>query len=298
MGLPIEVPDWTRAIQLVGQDPSGNPILVALDATGNIIAVLKATYAGVLKNVACDSEGRMIMIPTDPADVWGNAISMGNAELAVRLGYPGGYDDRGRTLFTDSFEEGLVRGFGGGAGTGAAYKVSSTSSRMRGLALKLTAGSNSLRLASYGYFLPYPTLSKVGLQCAFTVEANTEYFRVAFWFYDGTHLNYATIRYDHVNQKVQYYDSAGAWQDLITSINLVGGAVAYHYLKMVIDLATMKYHRVSVDGYSWVAGNLSLQVTTDPSTTQFFCKLFHYGAAATNAVSYVDNVIITQNEPA
>ena len=296
--MAIEVPDWYRTVALVGQDAAGTPVVVLLDSTGAIMAVMKGEYAGTLKNIAVDASGRVIMIPTDPADVWGNAISMGNAELAVRMGYPGGYDDRGRVLFTDSFEEGLSKGTSDKDGTLSAVEISSTSARLRGLSLKLTAGSDAGRYAAYEWYLPQPMPSKLGAQFIFTVDADTEYILVLLLLYDGSTCYQAMIRYDRVNSKVQYYNSAGVWTDLITSVSLLAYSKAFHYLKMVIDLEGNVYHRVLLDRWSWTTGGISLRATASSTSPRFSSQIIHYGALAANPSSYVDGVVFTQNEPA
>jgi len=233
----------------------------------------------------------------DAEDVWGQISGMGLGQLAVRLGYPGGFDNRGDVLFTDSFEEGLTKGVVTKGVAGAAVEVSTTSCRLGGFSLKLTAGSDGESWAGYLYALPYPTLAKVGAMCAFTVQADTEYIELLYSFYDGTYRHEAGIRYDHVNSKIQYKDAGLTWQDLITNVPLYAYDTGYHYLKVVIDLATAEYHRVLVDGYSWLIGELDYYHELDDTSPLFYCTLYHYGAEDANAVSYIDSVIFTQNEP-
>ena len=294
MVLP-EVPDWTQLIQLMGQY-AGTPTLVAVDAVGNIVAVMKGEYAGTLKSIAVDAAGRVIMIPTDPADVWGNAISMGNAELVARLTGLGGYDRRGNAIFFDIFDAGLAKGSPVVYGTGAAVEISTASARYGGYSLKLTAGSDSSREAGFQYYLPYPIFSKVGFETSFTVGTNTTYFTIHLNLYDGSTYYSAGVRFDEDNSKVQYLSGAAGWQDLITGVTLYELSKAYHTLKMVIDLASGKYHRVFLDGWSWTAGDLSFYSEASVLGKRFLGHVRHYGAAGTNAVSYIDGVIITQNE--
>jgi len=99
-------PDWVNVNWLVG-DYSGTPTLIAVDADGNIIVVMKGEYEGSLKTVAVDEGGRILMIPTDPADIWGNAISIGLGELIAALSVAKRFDKRGSVLFLEDFENGL-----------------------------------------------------------------------------------------------------------------------------------------------------------------------------------------------
>lgn len=234
----------------------------------------------------------------DPVDIWGNAVIIGLRELAIRLGYPGGYDDRGQALLVDDFQSGLRKGETLISGTGAKVELSSTNSRFGGLSLKLTAGSDSSRYAGYSYYLPYHAQTNIGLQLAFVVEANTEYVELDLTLYDGAKDHLARVRYDHVNSKVQYYDSAAAWQDLITGVELKALDEYFHFMKVVVDLENDKYLRVLVDSWSWTTGDLDIYTGTIITTKLLSWEIYHVGKAATNAVSYIDGVITTWNEPA
>jgi len=237
------------------------------------------------------------VIILDRQDVFGSVIEMGLAELAVRLGYPGGFDNRGDVLFVDSFEEGLSKGKSGTSGTGGEVEASSTSARLRGLSLKLTAGKDASRYAYYEYWLPYPVLGKVGLQLAFTVDANTDYLWFLISLYNGDNWYQGHFKYDSVNSKLQVYDDTDTPQDIITDAPLYQDPKAYHYFKGVIDLEEYKYHRALLDGWSWTDADINLATGTSGLSKRFNATVYHYGLLDTNPVSYVDGVIFTQNEP-
>jgi len=52
-------PDWKRSVRLYGWDGT-NIIPCLLDSNGNLIAIIKGDYAGTLKTVAVDDQGRML----------------------------------------------------------------------------------------------------------------------------------------------------------------------------------------------------------------------------------------------
>jgi len=294
----IEVPDWYRTVALVGVDITGEPVVVLLDSTGAIMAVMKGEYAGTLKNIAVDSSGRVIMIPTDPADIWGNAISMGNAELAARLTGLGGFDRRGNAIFATTFEDGLVGWATALSGTGAEIVLSTTTSRKGGYSVKMTPGSDANRLVDLYRYFPYPKATKFGFEVCFTVTTNVEYIQIILIFRDGTNVYTASVRYDESAKKFEYQDSAGNWQELLTSKNLIASTYAFHTMKLVVDADSKKYVRflindseVSMSGYGvWPVASTSapmlqpwVRITAD---------------AGTNPNVYLDSAILTQNEPA
>lgn len=60
--MPVpEVEDWTQLIQLMGQYDT-TPTLVAVDASGNIIAVMRGDDAGTLRTLAVDSNGQLYVL--------------------------------------------------------------------------------------------------------------------------------------------------------------------------------------------------------------------------------------------
>lgn len=339
---PIEVPDWYRAVALVGVDSNGDPTVVLLDSTGAIMAVMKGEEDGTLRNIKVDSAGRMIavirdptsdnyiaidsdgfitavlkgifsgtlktikvdtdgrmeMIPVDPADIWGNAISMGNAELAASLGFPHRYDRRGNIVFVESFENGVSHWALSGGGTGAAFELSSTFALYGGLALKLTGGSDGSKMSTAVLDPSHPVLGKIGLELVFTVQSVLEFFEVRINLYDGTNLHQGRIRSDQVNSKIQYYSSAGAWVDLIDPLALRTGPPAYHHLKLVVDLSADKYVRCLVDDNEEDMSAIDLYAPADASAARFYMEIFGYSVAGNNGVTYVDGVIVTQSEPA
>lgn len=292
---PIAVDAAGRIISVIRDPTSDN--YIAVDSSGRLVAVIKGMHDSTPTDVAVDTAGRMIMIPTDPADVWGNAISMGNAELVARLTGMGGYDRRGNALLCDDFEGGLSKGLKTSYGTGKEVKLSSLTARSGSLSLKLVPGSEADSWAGYWYYLPYPFFKKVGLEAAFTVDTETAHFELFFRLYDGTYYYEAAIRYDETNKRVLYYQEPGTWVELIANTPLYKDDANFHVMKMILNLEDMTYHRVLLDSWSWVTGGLDMYTTEDTISKRIYFAVTHYGNTGHNPVSYVDSVIITQNEP-
>ena len=340
MSSVIEVPDWYRTVALVGVDITGEPVVVLLDSTGAIMAVmkgeyagtlkniavdasgrivsvirdptsdnyiaidangyiaavLKATYSGTLKNVACDSEGRIIMIPTDPADVWGNAISMGNAELAAVLSPAKRFDRRGNLVFFDNFESGLGKGIIDAVGSGADVVLTSSESREGAFSCKLVGGSTLGKYARYFYWLGYRPASKLGVECHFRLSANVAYFTIDLYAYDGTKYHRGSISYDPANDKYIYCDSAGVWQDLLTSKTHSESASYFYPIKLVIDPVNDLYVRALIAGQEVNMSAYALPTGTSTLIPDLYANFRVDSLGATNPAVYIDAVIVTQNE--
>lgn len=296
--MAIEVPDWYRTVALVGVDGAGAPVVVLLDSTGAIMAVMKGEYAGTLKNIAVDSSGRVIMIPTDPADVWGNAISMGNAELAARLTGMGGFDRRGNAIWLWDFEHGLGKWDKDlGAGTGAAVNIG-TISRNGAYAAKLTAPSDGDLTVIITTDLAFPTLSKMGFEVSFTLAQYTTKVEADLMVYDGTNQYQGLIRYDYGNTRFEYQASDGSWTVLESSLNLDREANCYHTIKIVVDPSTGKYVRAILDDTAHDIDTAAMKSVASALAPHLAIQVKHLGTSGQLPVIYIDSIIVTQNEPA
>ena len=294
----IEVPDWYRTVALVGQDATGTPVVVLLDSTGAIISIMKATYSGVLKNVACDDQGRMIMIPTDPADVWGNAISMGNAELAARLTGVGIYDRRGDIFFVEDFENGIANWSRVASGTGGGIYLSTTYSKSKGYSMAIQAPTDAGYQETANISLFYPNPSKIGVVVSFTLHADVAAIRLEVMFYDGITYHHAGIEYDEVNTQLEYKNAAGSWIAFETDLNLSKSEDLFHTAKLVVNMKTQKYVRFLLDDNEWDTSAYSYY--TVDSSIRPYMRIWLSNIAVDNSqpTIYFDNVIVTQNEPA
>lgn len=296
--MAIEVPDWSRVVWLTGKDPSGDPIIIGTDANGYIIAVMKGEYAGTLTTVAVDAAGRILMIPTDPADVWDNAISTGIGELIAALTPAKRFDRRGDIIFIEGFESGLTHGVVTTSGTGAAVAVTTAEARSGGLAAKLTGGSDGSRYAALSWYFHQTPEGKIGLEAHFRPDADIQYLVLQIAWYDGAELHQGNLRWNNDNEDFEYYDSAGAYQQLQTGDDLIGRAGLFHTAKLVVDVENDLYHRALCRAAEVDMSSYALYTPTDTSGPYILFTVFLYSHSGDNDWCYLDNVIMTQNEPA
>lgn len=296
--MPIgPAPDWTDITWMIG-NYEGTPTLIAVDEDGKMIAVFQGLGPDGLITLKTDDEGRLIAILTDPGDVWQVFKQMGLAEHAVRVGGIGGYDRRGDAIFIETFEDGRARWGINDADTGSEAELTTVNPLQGGLCMKMTAGSGGTRRIGIWHNPPYPILGKVALEGSFTLEADVEFIEWWILLYDGTTRHIAMVRYDNVNNKVQYMNSGGVYTDLITGVDLYNALYSYHTLKVVIDVVNDLYVRVLIDSWSWTDGDLALQTVADSDPKRYYVALDAYAVSGQDAVSYFDRIIVTQNEPA
>jgi len=279
-------------------DYTGTPTTLAVDSSGNIVAVIKGNYAGALKTVATDADGRMLMIPYDPDDIWGNAIGTGNAEVIATLTPAKRYDRRGNVIFWDTFEHGLRAWAVAKTGTGADVCLSTEYVRDGSYSVRLRGGSDSSMLATIAKRTPMPALQRVGLEASWCWGDNADY--IALWlYYRYNNVRYtAQVRWVNSTQDFEYYDSAGAWQDIEIGKTIGTDERDWQIMKLVIDLTTHKYVRAFLNDEEYDLSGIAYYSTALAAENTMEAAVLLISTAGNNAEAWVDSVIYTENEPA
>jgi hypothetical protein len=288
--------DYTRKVILYAKyNDTFIPVLV--DSEGNIVSVFKGDYFGALQTVKVDSEGRIIALITDELDIYGNKVIVGNAELAVRLGSEKFFDRRGDVFLIDNFEAGSSKWELGGGGAGNAQTLTTDKARSGGYSIKLTGGSDGELLARMYNYFPYPVLSKWGFETHFSIGPGIDKLYFLIRQETGIHAKLASILYDRTNQKLQYLDSSNIYQDIQTSFLLYENTYLFHVFKLVADLENFKYVRLITNETEYDLSAYDMYSFSNIATKHLKVAIYLYSRSGNNDSIYVDNVIITQNEP-
>jgi hypothetical protein len=271
---------------------------VAVDASGNIVAVIKGDYAGTLKTLATDDDGRLLIVPYDPDDIWGEAIAMGNAELAACITVAHRFDRRGNVVFMDDFGTGYSNWIGAFSGTGGANTVSAITSRSGSYSILLTTGKVAGGNASLSKYWPRSSTGRLGFEVSFAPTTDNPTFRIDFRHYDGAKYHIFSVRYDYPNDKLQYLDDAAAWQDVATSLAFYPNRTSFNTIKVVCDLSDNTYERVMMNDAEYDLSGIDTKEVVSVTAPYLSLVVLADGDASNNYLVYVDDVILTQNEPA
>ncbi|MCK5504545.1 MAG: hypothetical protein KAJ10_05255 [Thermodesulfovibrionia bacterium] len=220
-----------------------------------------------------------------------------NGELAARLGSVNTFDRRGNVIFMDDFEASLFKWRLATVGAGAAGVLASEYARNGSQAARLTAGSG---LNSYAVIYRYwatPTSTKVGFEASFTTHADVDRIVLDISIYDGTTYNHATAAVSISSDLVYISIGPAGTQTLFSSLNLYNFNYSFHTLKVVFDYATGKYVRVIFDDQEADASAYSIETAASAVAHSMFFGVWSVNSKAGNPDIYVDDVIITQNEP-
>ncbi|GAJ14669.1 unnamed protein product [marine sediment metagenome] len=163
--------------------------------------------------------------------------------------------------------------------------------------MKLVAGSDGLQEAALRADLAYPTLSGLGLEFTFSLEADTDRISGALWWDDGTTLWQAQVEYDLPNTQLEVYARFAGMTPFAPGVVLTQLDQPANTLKFVVDALTGRYVRCILNDVlydlsayeAWRVGSLARATMN--------AYVYHYGVAPKNPVAYIDNVIVTQNEP-
>lgn len=225
-------------------------------------------------------------------------FSLGDlSELAARFGSPLTFDRRGNVLLAEDFRNGTGPFYTSYNGDGGSVELSTRHTRQGSYSMKMVPGSNGLKEAALRADLAYPVLSGLGLEFTFSLEAFTDRISGALWWDDGTILWKAQVEYDLPNTRLEVYDRVAGMTPFASGVILSQLDQPSNTLKFVVDALTGKYVRCILNhvSYDLSAYEVRRVGSTDRATLRAY--VYHYAVALKNPVAYVDNVIVTQNEP-
>lgn len=219
------------------------------------------------------------------------------AELAARLGNIDTFDRRGDVIWLDDFEGGISKWVTGGSGLGYAVATSTVTARNGGYSMKLKAGYTASMYAYASHYMPKPVLGPIGLEVWVAFGSDMSKFEIWLDVYDGTQHIRARIRWVPSEQALQYRDENDVWADVLTGVSLVKADYFFHGFKLVADFDKQKYVRVILNDTEIDMSGIAMPTSASLLAPQLVVTLYNYGFEEYEVDSYVDDVIITQNEP-
>jgi len=287
--------DWQKAVEFVGKHNS-DLVTIAVDADGNLYAVLQGEYAGTLKTVKLDDEGRISAFVVDSVDAWGNLLEVGNAELAARIvRLPVSYDRRGQVLYWSDFSDGLGAWFFNSSGEGGG-SLRETRALQGGYCPELTLTSAGQGDASLGLILPpVPTIARLGFSGFFALSAPPDYWRMRVRLFQDLVYTTTYVRATSADGKLWICNDAGGETEVGTWNTRRPGLDVWHYCKLAIDVENAHYIRLLIDGTEIdLSSHACYQATTDLSYLEIMFRV--YDAAGVDATVLFDCPAVTVRE--
>ena len=221
-------------------------------------------------------------------------------ELAARLGSPVTFDRRGNVIWYDSFEGGMSKS-GAWGGVGGSFEITNARARTGECSVHITTG-----LANYGEVVTWCTFSALtnfGGEASFIFpEWGEEHYQLMFTIYDGTYLYYPHVRWNTRDAAVSpntlfYYTDTGVWAPFGQLVlPYLANEYLFNTVKLVVDTTNNRYIRFIANGmeYDLSAYTLRGWPAVNPPHIELIFRIYSPGWAVH---TYVDDLIITQNEP-
>jgi len=220
-------------------------------------------------------------------------------ELAARLGSIVTFDRRGNVLWMDDFESGLSQWRQVGDRDA---EWNGNQAKNGGFCCKLITPAVAGGSCCIERYIGFPALSPMGFEFSYS-DDDTAGVPRSLWILvvldSGSYRYKTSIFYDVMNGKLQYTSGTGAMRDI------PGGAYGmssffpgeFDTLKFVADFTTAKYKRLLINSRTFDVSALSFHKVALVSAPQMVIEIALHADAAAAAVCYIDDVIITQNEP-
>jgi hypothetical protein len=219
------------------------------------------------------------------------------AELAVRLGSVVRYDRRGDVLWMTGFNYGLDEVEVAVLGAGSEVTLTTTHVESAPFAVRLGADGTIGAYAAIAKRLSPPASLKVGLGTQF--YAATEYGEIDLYLdlYDGAAYTRAKVVYDHDAGELRYLDSTGAYVVFAEGLPNLAGSGAFTNYKMVADLELKEYVRVILGRDTYPLPGVPLFQGAAGTQPFLWGVVLHYTGTTDLTSHYVDNFVVTVNEP-
>lgn len=220
------------------------------------------------------------------------------AELAARLGSPDTHNREGNVICLETFEHGLGGWDRGLYGTGAAAEIVAERYRSSGYSCQLVAGSDGARQAKISRTYPLPVAGRYGLECSWRPGPDVELF--SFWlaYLDGVVEHQYDVKYVVAGGVLNVKNALGVWTPFASGLNLTYLYAGFHTFKLVADIVAGASVRLIVNEAEYDLADYGSYDFANSDGPHLKTDVWIQGAAGKNGYVYVDDVILTQNEPA
>ncbi|MBA7580594.1 hypothetical protein ES708_22487 [subsurface metagenome] len=219
------------------------------------------------------------------------------AELAVRLGSIVRHDRRGDVIWLDDFESEALKWWVYGGTSGGSFAQSGERARSGAFSGKLVTGGTGTNYLAVQSGIFYPVMSRVGYEISVHLHDDVGAFTHYFWSLDGTHKNWFGLGWQQATRVLSVYDKTLGWTPIDDDIYLWAGGHVFSTIKLVVDLATLKYVRAIINREAFDLSAYTAYQTDLPGAPSLQPVAWVAARDDKTPSVYIDDAIITQNEP-
>jgi len=219
------------------------------------------------------------------------------AELAARLGSIVTFDRLGDVLLLEDFERGRETYRTAWAGTGGGGYRSLSYALSGAYSYKMVAGSDGQHFARLYFNVALPVLSRVGFEFAKTYHTAGCDLHIIIDVYTGAMFYEYELWYENATGKWYYLNPADSLVETgwVKGLSTVAGL--FDRVKLVVNSECGKYQRLTINGEGVDLSDLSCHSYASAVGGSLLLEVRYVGKLGSNNYCWIDNVIVTQNEP-
>ncbi len=215
----------------------------------------------------------------------------------IRSGLVKTLDGKGDIIFHDSFENGMAKWYQTiGDGVNATVELSPDHAFGGDWSLKHTVASGH-SIAESAATIPVDEPDRFGAEFRFTLYADYYHPQCRLLYYDLTKYYSFGVRYNSITRKLQYHATGDAWTNFADVTWELNPLYYFHPVKLVIDAKTLKYVKFIARGITYDLSGKDPDVETQTSRRAIQPRFMWRYTSGTYYPSYLDDVIVTTNEP-
>lgn len=225
----------------------------------------------------------------------GNLVDYG--ELAARLGSIVSFNREGNIIFWDDFEKTPLKWGLSAPGVGSTAGYSNEEALSGGQSVKLHIGAVSDDTSQMYRYFPRFATGKQGMEIAFSNQDRDYKFSFQASLRRATELYHMHVRIDFINDKIELLDENDVWQDVVTGMAFAYDVNLFHTFKVVVDSEAKRYTRIMIDRNEYNVAEYGFLSAPVPGIDSYQISMSIKNYAAVASSLYLDNFILTQNEP-
>jgi len=288
-------PDWTRAYLLIGSH-EGELIPVYVDADGKLFAALQGEYKGELRTIALDDQGRISAFVIDSSDAWGQMLTVGNAELAARLGSLVNQDRRGQVIFATDWRDGPAGIDYDKYGTGTLAFLDPTHFVTGGYSYQCYCPAGTSHFVDIRREFGGPWATNIGISTLLRMTSGEGMLYLRIRQFTGSLYYHLGIAFDGYTKHLYYLNEAGDWVIIPGTGEVTRSTYSWNFLKLVADLEAHTYLRCIWDQNEYSMAGLSRLVRASVDVPRIVAIIRASAGPDHNEHIWIDNMIVTGAE--
>jgi len=219
------------------------------------------------------------------------------ADLAVRLGSIVEYDRRGDIVFLDDFEELILKWATPVIGAGY-VRLDSTTAKSGSQSVKLYTDVGGVATAAMVKRFVVLGVMRVGIEISFSDLTDDADFIFHTTYWDGTTAWRSRLWWDYSARTFYIFDEIrDYWVAVVNYGSLRRGEYVFYPIKLVLDFVNHRYVRVMLAGTEYDLSAYTIQPIASAGGIYLLTAFTIINTAAVNNQCWVDDFILTMNEP-